>query len=128
MQRRNLCAVISLSYAFYWAALQWPWIRHAGHVSAKHGYGWWVCALFVLLSLALATGWHWARLVGLVASGATAALRAVALIGAYFLSFFGDQAIQLDFVCVFLGAIAFPVTLVVLLSRPLDTDISLPRI
>ncbi len=127
MQRRNLCAVVSLSYALYWAALQWPWIRQAEHTPAKHGYGWWVCALFALLSLALATRRSWARLVCLVASGAAAALLSIALIGAYFISFFGDQAFSLDLAGVFLGAIAFPVTLIVLLSRPLDTDISLPR-
>lgn len=122
MQRRQLSAVVCLAFAVYWA-LQWPWVGTAGQPPNSHLYGWLPCIFFAVLSLGLAAGRRWARWLTLAACIGVSALLTVALIGAYFLSFFGDQVLSPQTASPLLGGIAFSVTLAVLLAYPPHTSV-----
>jgi hypothetical protein len=118
MQRRYLAALASLFFAAFWAALSWG--VASGPAPGDPRVGRSLCALFVLLAAGLAAAQRWARWLGLAAAVCLLLLLSLAFVGTYFISLFGDQALELRIAVAFMTAIAFCVALLVLLSRPLD--------
>ena len=119
MHRRHFGAITSLIFAAFWAALAWP--RFAtDHPARILPVPWSLCGFFVIVAVGVAAGKSWARWLGLAAAVVLLVLVPITLVGAYFISLFGDQAFQIGMAAWFLAAITLSVALVVLLAKPLD--------
>lgn len=128
MQRRHYAAIASLLFSIFWAASMWLWSGGAHRSASASLFLWSLCALFLLVAAGLAAARSWARWLGLTAAAMLLVLMSIALFGAYFLSFFGDQAFEVTVALKFLAGIGCAVALVVLLAKPLVVAPAAPQL
>jgi hypothetical protein len=122
MQRHQLAAFASSLFAGYWAALQWPWVRHADDATAPPWAGLALSAGCVLLAVALWKRKAWARVAGLALAVSVIALFFVALPLAFGASQFSCDGRGFRCYFEFFGATSCAVVLFAASLRPFASN------